>query len=174
MTKPIFYWHIHHGILLEVATEPIKNRIAYINKYKPKHERELRLRLLKPVKGKLPVEVVEAWSACDKAQSVYNKARSACDKARSAYNKAWSACDKAWSARNKAQSVYNKAWSVRNKAQSVYNKAWSVRNKAWSAYNKAWSACDKVLLDHKEEIEALHALECPDCPWDGKTIFPKV
>ncbi len=24
-----------------------------------------------------------------------------------------------------------------------------------------------------EEIKALHAKECPDCPWDGKTIFPK-
>lgn len=23
------------------------------------------------------------------------------------------------------------------------------------------------------EVEALHREECPDCPWDGKTIFPK-
>jgi len=22
-------------------------------------------------------------------------------------------------------------------------------------------------------IEALHKKECPDCPWDGRTIFPK-
>jgi hypothetical protein len=23
-------------------------------------------------------------------------------------------------------------------------------------------------------LEALHAVECPGCPWDGKTIFPSV
>ena len=23
-----------------------------------------------------------------------------------------------------------------------------------------------------EELEVLHKLECPDCPWDGETIFP--
>lgn len=31
----------------------------------------------------------------------------------------------------------------------------------WDAY-KAW----------QKEIEALHKLECPNCPWDGTTIFP--
>ena len=24
----------------------------------------------------------------------------------------------------------------------------------------------------REPVEALHKQECPDCPWDGKTIFP--
>ena len=29
-------------------------------------------------------------------------------------------------------------------------------------------------LDNKKgEIEALHAIECPDCPWNGITIFPR-
>ena len=40
--------------------------------------------------------------------------------------------------------------------------------KAWKAYDKAWEAYDK---NYGEEIERLHAKLCPDCPWDGKTIF---
>ena len=38
-------------------------------------------------------------------------------------------------------------------------------DEAWKAYDEAYRAC-------KLEIEALHELECPNCPWDGKTIFP--
>ena len=31
----------------------------------------------------------------------------------------------------------------------------------------------KVRASYLPEIEALHAQECPDCPWDGETIFPR-
>lgn len=55
-----FYWHIHHDVLVEPLTEPIKNRIEFIKENKPKDEVELRLKLMKPVKGKLPKELVEA------------------------------------------------------------------------------------------------------------------
>jgi len=41
---------------MEFSTEPISRRIAYIKRYKPKGEIATRLRLLKPVKGKLPKE----------------------------------------------------------------------------------------------------------------------
>src|SRR3990170_2612872 len=47
------YWHIHHQQLAEPLTEPLKNRIAYIKKDKPKDEIKLRLKLLKKVKAKL-------------------------------------------------------------------------------------------------------------------------
>ena len=96
-------WHVHHDRLLEPLTEPIGNRIAYIKANKSKHEVETRLRLLKPVKGRLPWEVV----------------------------------------------------------------------KTREAYGKAWEAYGKAVLDHKDEIEALHREECPNCPWDGETIFPE-
>src|SRR3990167_9774073 len=76
-----YYWHLHHDILLESLTEPLKNRIAYIKEEKPKDEIKLRLKLLKPVKGKLPAEVI-------KAREGYNKAREG-------YNKAWEGYDKA-------------------------------------------------------------------------------
>lgn len=50
----VFAWHVHHETLVEPLTEPIENRIAYIRKDKPAGEIELRLRLLKPVRGSLP------------------------------------------------------------------------------------------------------------------------
>ena len=45
-------WHIHHDQLVENLTEPLKNRIDYIKKEKPKDEIKLRLKLLKKVKCK--------------------------------------------------------------------------------------------------------------------------
>ena len=32
---------------------------------------------------------------------------------------------------------------------------------------------DLVLKVNIAQIEALHAQHCPNCPWDGKTIFPE-
>lgn len=55
------YWHIHHDQLLEIATEPIARRIMCIEEHKPLDEIETRLRCLRPVKGTLPGEVVEAF-----------------------------------------------------------------------------------------------------------------
>ena len=107
---PKAYWHIHHDRLLEFATEPIENRIKYIRESKPKSEIALRLKLLKPVQGKLPDDV---------------------HKARAAYNKAGADVD------------------------------------------KALAALDKAIADNLPAIMALHEKECPNCPWDGKTIFPE-
>src|SRR3990167_1863668 len=49
-----YYWHIHHETLYEWLTEPLRARINYIKSDKPKDEIELRLKLLKPVLGKIP------------------------------------------------------------------------------------------------------------------------
>lgn len=131
MTKALekAYWHIHHEVLLEFATEPIENRIAYIKAKKPADEVPIRLRLLHEVKGKLPLRVVRARAACNKAEAAYNKAEVS-------YNKAWADYDKAMVAFDKAEAAYNKALS-------------------------------------SKAIQALHAKECPNCPWDGTTIFPE-
>jgi len=73
-----YYWHIHHKILVEALTEPLENRIKYIKDYKPEDEIELRLRLIKPVKGKLPSKFIEAYQALVKA----NQARAEAYQAR--------------------------------------------------------------------------------------------
>lgn len=54
--------------------------------------------------------------------------------------------------------------------------AWAPRatfDAASIAYSKARAVYRHALSDHRAEIEALHAAECPDCPWDGYTIFPE-
>src|SRR3989337_2595253 len=138
------FWHIHHEVLLEWSDD-IQERIDFIQAEKPKHEVEIRLRLLKPVQGALPPKLVKAGDARGKAED---------------------ANAKAWDAYVKARDAYVKAGDARDKAKAAYDKAWDAFGKDWDAYRKAY---DKYL----PQIEALHALECPDCPWDGSTIFPE-
>jgi len=72
--KTKYYFHIHHEVLVETLTEFLKNRIKYIKENKPKDEIELRLRLIKPVKGKLPSKFVKANQAWIKAYRALVKA----------------------------------------------------------------------------------------------------
>ena len=71
-----------------------------------------------------------------------------------------------------------KAGAARDKAWAVYSTKAS-RGRAGIAYAKAGMAYDvtsisynKTLTKHAAKIDALHRKECPDCPWDGTTIFP--
>ena len=79
-----FFWHVHHRVLLEWCYS-YNERASYISEQKREDQKETRLRLFKPVKGKLPQEVVEAWQAIDKAWQAIDKARQALNKARQAY-----------------------------------------------------------------------------------------
>ena len=65
----------------------------------------------------------------------------------------------------KVWAVYEKAQAAREKAEAAYYKAEAAYYKASVAYDKAWAAAQPAL-------EALHKIECPNCPWDGSTIFP--
>ncbi len=79
-----FFWHVHHRVLLEWCYS-YNERASYISEQKREDQKETRLRLFKPVKGKLPQEVVEAWQAYIKAWQAIDKARQALNKARQAY-----------------------------------------------------------------------------------------
>src|SRR3990167_6015311 len=94
MKRVIFYWHIHHSILVEELTEPIKNRIEYIKKHKPEHERETRLRLMKPAKG-----IGLAWAEYEKiTDAAWAEYKKIIDAALAEYEKitdaAWAEYDK--------------------------------------------------------------------------------
>ena len=143
-----FAWHTHHEVLVEPLFEPIEVRIEYIKASKPEHEIDLRLRLLKPVRGALPAAVMEAGAACDQA---------------------WAACEQAWAAYEKA-----KAAAYNQTLPPAATQAWAAYVQAWAACEQAWAACEQTLSDHAGEIEVLHRQECPDCPWDGHTIFSKL
>ena len=140
--KPKYYWHIHHGVLFEQATEPIKNRIAYIKSDKLECEVALRLRLLKPVKDQK--RLIAILTAYKKAVAT----------ALEAYRKAVAP---AWEAYRKATAL----------ASEAYEK---VEDSALEAYKKATALAS---AKRDRAINALHSKECPDCPWDGETIFPK-
>jgi len=45
--------------------------------------------------------------------------------------------------------------------------------RAAQAFNKADIELSETLQKYCIEIEALHKKECLDCPWDGRTIFPR-
>jgi hypothetical protein len=126
-----FAWHVHHEILCEMLTEPIKNRIFYIKKTKPEGEIELRLRLLKPVQHpeRLPID----W------QEAYQKRLEA---------------DQKW------KEAYQKRQEADQKRQEAYQK--------WQEAYQKWKEADQK---SRSEIEALHSEECPNCPWNGRTIF---
>ncbi|KKK99442.1 hypothetical protein LCGC14_2632720 [marine sediment metagenome] len=71
-----------------------------------------------------------------------------------AHFKARRACDKAWQAylensKTNECEAYNEAYEVYDEAERVYDEAERV---------------------YAEEINALHADECPDCSWDGTEI----
>ena len=57
-----------------------------------------------------------------------------------------------------------KALEAYDKALEACDKTREACDKAWEAYAKAWEA-------YKPQINELHKELCPDCPWDGKTIF---
>ena len=123
-------------------------RVKFIKEHKPKSEQELRLKLFFIVPDKLvPGKDSEEWEACVKAREAYVKAREAYYKAWEAYVKAREACDK-------AREAYDKAWEACVKAREAYVKA-------REAYFKKYS---------KELDELCHKL-CPDCTWNGETIF---
>ena len=146
--KKGIFWHVHHDKLIEYCYD-YDERAAYIRQRKPANEIGIRLRLFRPVKGKLPKEIIKACVACDKA---------------------YVACHKAWTARDMAYAAYNKASAARQKAWAARQKAFAARQKAYAAYDKASAVYDKIIQDNMPAILKLHKKECPNCSWDGQNI----
>ena len=170
-------WHFHHEkMLLEAAMEPLNMRAAFILSNKPEAERVTRLRLLRPVvhPEKMPAAVLAAYAARLQADTARLQAHAALSQAHAA----WSQADAAWSQSHAAWSQAHAAWSQADAALSQAHAAWSQADAAWSQADEAWRKADAALssaiIDNHSAIEALHREECPDCPWDGQTIFPIV
>ena len=159
-----YYWHIHHEILME-GSENIEERIKYIKSSKPDSEIELRLRLLKEVKGELPQayrDAEKAYRDAGKAYPAAGKAYLDADRAHLDADRAYRDAEKAYRDADKAYRDADKAWRDADKAHRAADKAWRDAGRAYLDADKAYQA----------EIEALHKIECPDCPWNGFTILP--
>jgi hypothetical protein len=167
-----FFWHVHHDKLMEYCWS-YKKRVNYIRRYKPENEVETRLRLFKPVKGKLPKEFVEAretWEAWEKAEEAWEKAEEARVKAEKARVKAEEAWMKAKKARVE-EAMVEVAMVRAEKTWEKHREAWGKAEEAWEAWVKVEKAREKVEEKHKDEIQVLHDKECPDCSWNGEQII---
>jgi len=158
--KRYAYWHSGHSHLVTFLTaKEAAARRKFIREQKPENERELRLRLMKRVKGELPLAVAKAKAAWDKANAAWNKANVERNKAMAAWNK--------------ANVERNKAVAAWNKAYVAWDKAYVAWDKAYAALAKAYVAWDKAVADNMPALEVLHAKECKNCPWGGETIFTR-
>ena len=136
------FWHVHHNKLVEYCYD-YKKRVAYIKNNKPPNEVSLRLKLFKPVKGKLPAKFTEACKACDEVNKVYGEARKAYHVACKAY------CE-----------AYN-AYCETRKACDEANKA----------YCEAYNACNEACKAYELDLIKLHAKEGGCKEWNGEEVI---
>jgi len=101
-----FTWLCHHDVLLEWCYD-YKGRVRFIWAYKPPNEVPIRLQWFQFVKGKLPVEVIKARRASEKAVKAQDKAWVVYDK--EACVEALESCNKAMESYNKAVAAYRTA-----------------------------------------------------------------
>lgn len=128
-TLGMWCWHDHHDTLVELLTEPLETRIAYIKREKPEQEQATRLRLIHIVKDQ------DSVNFAYEARSIGS---------------------------SKADEAFLVGWNNVNGRYKVLESVIEAHKEAKKNLKEAWNA---VILP-------LHAKECPDCPWDGKTIFP--
>jgi hypothetical protein len=144
-------WHFHHEILMEPLMEPFETRQEFIRSNKLPSEIETRLRLFQPVRGKLTLP--KYWQEVEaKWEEAYAKWREADAKWREAYAK--------W---READAKRQEAYAKRQEAYAKWQEAYAKRQEAYAK----WQASPSW-----KEVEALHRKECPNCPWNGSTIFP--
>ena len=73
--------------------------------------------------------------------------------------------------------AYSKATTTLNKTEEACKKAGVACGKTWETYVLAWEAYLKARgeydIKYGREFDRVHDELCPDCPWDGETIFTK-
>lgn len=85
--KEGFFGFIHHDQLLEYSRN-IDERLDYIDRFKPGHQRAWRRHCMVYLGDVLPEKLIKVGSARIKTEDAYNKAEDAYNKAWDAYNKA--------------------------------------------------------------------------------------
>lgn len=142
---------LHHSELWE-SSHDVTERVDYVQREKPEHERAIRLHNMIYLGG-CSVFKTKAWADWDKARADWDKARVDWDKAWADYNKAGVDLRRAWADLDKTVVDWDKARANLDKAEANWNKV-----------NPDANA--KILTYIKERI--------PDCAWDGKElIFPE-
>jgi len=80
--------------------------------------------------------------------------------------RAYAEWERAAAERERAYAEREQAVAERERAYAEWERAAAERERAYAQWKRAYAEC-------APEMEALHALECPDCPWKNGTIFPE-
>ena len=140
--KTYIAWHAHHECPspLEFLIESFASRLKIIKTVKAEKETpkqiEIRLKLFKLVKGKLPSGLVAAHKQLDAAE------------------KQWDAAYEQWEAAYKQLVAAEKQWAAADKQLDAACKQWDAAYKQWKA----------AIKEHMPAILKLHAKEC-GCGW---------
>ena len=144
------YRHAHHaGSLLEVHDAGyFELRLLEFDEIKTKKDGEppwkiaLRKKLFADVTDLLPPELAKAYAELDKARAEWDK--------------------------------WGKAFDEIKAKRAELDKAFDEIKAKRAEWDKAYAELGKIMVDYG--IDRLHTELClsrnPDCPWDGKTIFP--
>ena len=162
-----YWWHVHHGdgLLFESLAEPAVNRREFVRKHKPRKEVETRLQLFQPVRGDL--RPPEDWMKNDVKRSEANEKFKEAAAKRQEADAEWCEADAKW---KEADAKWKEACAKWNEACAKWKEAdaeWREADVKWKVADAKWKASADWA-----RVEALHREECPDCPWNGETIFP--
>ena len=136
-------FHPHHDTLVEYCYNFV-GRVEYIKKTKPLEEQGLRLRLFKmiPVE-RLPPELSSLCADIDRAYTELNSLYAEVDRVNAELDRVW----------------------------DEHVRLWAKRDKARAELDRVRANLDKAILANMPALTVLHAELCPDCPWNGKSIF---
>ena len=79
----------------------------------------------------------------------------------------------AWQKYYETWQEYVEVWQKYDKAKQKYDEIWQEYDEARQKHNEAWHKYIEVCKKYESQILALHEKECPNCSWNGKTIFSK-
>ncbi len=72
----------------------------------------------------------------------------------------------AYAKRQEAYAKWQEAYAKRQEACAKWQEAYAKWEEAYAKWQEAYAKRQEAYA------KELHAKQCPNCPWDGKTIFP--
>jgi tetratricopeptide (TPR) repeat protein len=180
-TKKGLAFHCHHNTLVDFVYD-LAERQQSIRDNKPGEEIPLRLRLLQIIpKGRLPQEGLDEYI---KAQTIYEKVLRFLWKAMEAFAKAEADYFEAYknyhrgafyeASENEASENYRKAYEASENYRKAYEAYYyKAKQDYWDAREPFYKALKAYYQKNEVAFKKLHEELCPDCPWNGKTIFTR-
>ena len=160
--------HCHHDVLLEIVTS-FEKRVEYIRANKPASEIPLRLRLFQLIPPeRLPAALGETRDEGRRLWTEGNRLRSEGSRLWAEGRRLRAEGDRLWIEGDRLRAEDNRLWIEGDRLWAEGTRLWTEGNRLRSEGNRLR---DEGIAAHMPALLALHAALCPDCPWDGKTIF---